>query len=93
MDIDYTRFPDGMASIGEFAAKNDAMFLLWFEPENMRLDTEAFLAGQEGFKEEWLLSTVAEGSWLQSRIINLGDPECRERELWNTRAHACHHQH
>ena len=78
MDIDYTRFPDGMASIGEFAEKNDAMFLLWFEPENMRLDTEAFLAGQEGFKEEWLLSTVAEGSWLQSRIINLGDPECRE---------------
>ncbi len=78
MDIDYTRFPDGMASIGEFAKKNDAMFLLWFEPENMRLDTEAFLAGQEGFKEEWLLSTVAEGSWLQSRIINLGDPECRE---------------
>ena len=78
MDIDYTRFPDGMASIGEFAEKNDAMFLLWFEPENMRLDTEAFLAGQEGFKEEWLLSTVAEGSWLQSRIINLGNPECRE---------------
>ena len=77
MDIDYTRFPDGMASIGEFAEKNDAMFLLWFEPENMRLDTEAFLTGQEGFKEEWLLSTVAEGSWLQSRIINLGDPECR----------------
>ena len=78
MDIDYSRFPDGMASIGEFAENNDAMFLLWFEPENMRLDTEAFLAGQEGFKEEWLLSTVAEGSWLQSRIINLGDPECRE---------------
>ena len=78
MDIDYSRFPDGMASIGEFAESNDAMFLLWFEPENMRLDTEAFLAGQKGFKEEWLLSTVAEGSWLQSRIINLGDPECRE---------------
>ena len=78
MDIDYARFPDGMASIGEFAEKNDAMFLLWFEPENMRLDTEEFLAGQGGFKEEWLLSTVAEGSWLQSRIINLGDPECRE---------------
>ena len=52
MDIDYTRFPDGMASIGEFAEKNDAMFLLWFEPENMRLDTEAFLAGQPVVVEE-----------------------------------------
>ncbi len=78
MDIDYSRFPDGMADIGKFAADSDAMFLLWFEPENMRLDTEAFLAGQPGFKEEWLLSTVAEGSWLQSRVMNLGDPACRE---------------
>lgn len=78
MDIDYTRFPDGMASIGEFAEKNDAMFLLWFEPENMRLDTEAFLAGQEGFKEEWFLPKTMEGSWLEGYIMNLTDPECVE---------------
>ena len=78
MDIDYSRFPDGMADIGKFAADNDSMFLLWFEPENMRLDTEAFLTGQPDFKEEWLFDTVWEGSWLQSRIINLGIPECRE---------------
>lgn len=77
LDIDYSRFPDGMASIGEFAEQNDAMFLLWFEPENMRLDTEAFLAGQPDFKKEWLLGEVATGTWLQSRIINLGDSDCR----------------
>ena len=78
MDIDYSRFPDGMADIGKFAAQNDSMFLLWFEPENMRLDTEAFLTGQPDFKEEWLFDTVWEGSWLESRIMNLGIPECRE---------------
>ena len=77
MDMDYSRFPDGMAKIGEFARENGSMFLLWFEPENMRLDTEAFLRGQPEFKEEWLFDTVWEGSWLQSRILDLGNPECR----------------
>ena len=77
MDMDYTRFPDGLADIGRFAKENGAMFLLWFEPENMRLDTAAFLAGQPDFKEEWLFDTVWEGSWLQSRIMDLGNPDCR----------------
>ena len=76
LDMDYSRFPDGMARIGEFAKENGSMFLLWFEPENMRLDTEAFLKGQPDFKEEWLFDTVWEGSWLQSRIMNLGNPDC-----------------
>lgn len=78
LDIDYNRFPDGMKGIGDFAKENDIMFLLWFEPENMRLDTDAFLKGQPDFKKEWLLSTVAKGTWLESRIINIGDPECRD---------------
>ena len=76
LDMDYSRFPDGMAEIGEFAKENGSMFLLWFEPENMRLDTEEFLRGQPDFKEEWLFDTVWEGSWLQSRILNLGNPDC-----------------
>ena len=78
LDVDLSRYPDGMAGIGQFAAENDCTLLLWFEPENMRLDTEAFLKGQPDFEAEWLLSTVAAGSWLESRIINLGDPACRE---------------
>ena len=78
LDMDYARFPDGLADIGRYAKEIGALFLLWFEPENMRLDTEEFLRGQPDFKEEWLFCTVWEGSWLQSRIINLGIPECRE---------------
>ncbi len=78
LDMDTTRFPDSMAAIGADAAENDMMMLLWFEPENMRLDPEAFLAGQSDFKEEWLLGTVGEGSWLEGQLINLGDADCRE---------------
>ncbi len=78
LDMDYDRFPDGMADIGQYGKDSDMMTLLWFEPENMRLDTEAFLKGQPDFQAEWLLGTLAEGSWLQSRLINLGDPACRD---------------
>ncbi len=77
LDMDMTRFPDGLSSIGEDAKKNDMMYLLWFEPENMRLDVKAFLAGQPDFKEEWLLGTVGGGSWLEGRLMNLGDEGCR----------------
>lgn len=77
LDMDYSRFPDGMAEIGQYAEENDIMFMLWFEPENMRLDKDAFLAAQPDFKEEWLLGTLAEGSWLQSNLIDLGNEECR----------------
>ncbi len=78
LDMDYSRFPDGLAEIGADADKNDMMYLLWFEPENMRLDLQAFLAGQPDFKKEWLLGTVGSGTWLEGRLMNLGDPACRE---------------
>ncbi len=78
LDMDYNRFPDGLAEIGADAKKNDMLYLLWFEPENMRLDLNAFLKGQPDFKEEWLLGTVGEGTWLEGRLMNLGDPGCRE---------------
>ncbi len=77
LDMDYTRFPDGLSEIGADAEAHDMMLLLWFEPENMRLDKDAFLKGQPGFSEEWLLGTVGGGTWLESRLINLGDPDCR----------------
>ena len=76
LDIDYSRFPDGMSSIGEYAKEIDAMYLLWFEPEVMRLDTEAFLAGQPDFEREWLMGNA--GGFMGGQIIDLGIPECRE---------------
>jgi alpha-galactosidase len=76
LDIDYNRFPDGLSDIGSYAKNTDAMYLLWFEPENMRLNKEAFLAGQPDFKEEWLLGKP--GGFLEGLLMDLGNPECRE---------------
>ncbi len=76
LDIDYSRFPDGMSEIGQYAEDTDAMYLLWFEPENMRLDKAAFLAGQPDFNEEWLLGKP--GGFLEGLLMDLGNPECRE---------------
>ena len=76
LEIDYNRFPDGLSDIGSYAKNTDAMYLLWFEPENMRLDKNAFLAGQPDFKEEWLLGKP--GGFLDGLLMDLGNPECRE---------------
>ena len=78
MDMDLNRFPDAMSSIGKFTSSRDMEMMIWFEPESIRLDKDAFLAGQEGFKEEWLLPKTMEGSWLEGYIMNLTDPECVE---------------
>ena len=76
LEIDYNRFPDGLSDIGSYAKNTNAMYLLWFEPENMRLDKNAFLAGQPDFKEEWLLGKP--GGFLDGLLMDLGNPECRE---------------
>ena len=76
LEIDYNRFPDGLSDIGSYAKNTDAMYLLWFEPENMRLNKDAFLAGQPDFKEEWLLGKP--GGFLDGLLMDLGNPECRE---------------
>lgn len=76
MDMDLNRFPDAMSNIGKYTAAHGMRMMIWFEPESIRLEKDAFLAGQEGFKEEWFLPRVMEGSWLQGYIMNLTDPEC-----------------
>jgi alpha-galactosidase len=76
MDMDTNRFPDRMADIGQFCKDHNMRMMIWFEPESIRLDKNAFLAGQEGFKEEWFLPKAMEGSWLEGYIMNLTDPEC-----------------
>ncbi|MBP3665963.1 MAG: alpha-galactosidase [Clostridia bacterium] len=78
MDMDTNRFPDRMANIGQFCKDHDMRMMIWFEPESIRLDKDAFLAGQEGFKEEWFLPKAMQGSWLEGYIMNLTDPECVE---------------
>ena len=76
MDMDLNRFPDAMSNIGKYTAAHGMRMMIWFEPESIRLEKDAFLAGQEGFKEEWFLPRVMEGSWLQGYIMNLTDPAC-----------------
>ena len=78
MDMDLNRFPDSMATIGKFTSSRNMRMMIWFEPESIRLEKEAFLAGQEGFKEEWFLPKTMEGSWLEGYIMNLTDPACVE---------------
>ena len=78
MDMDLNRFPDSMATIGKFTSSRNMRMMIWFEPESIRLEKEAFLAGQEGFKEEWFLPKTMESSWLEGYIMNLTDPECVE---------------
>ncbi|MBQ9151639.1 MAG: alpha-galactosidase, partial [Clostridia bacterium] len=78
MDMDLNRFPDAMASIGQFTSSRNMRMMIWFEPENIRLDKEAFLAGQKGFKEEWLLPKTMQGTWLEGYLMNLADPDCVE---------------
>ncbi len=78
MDMDLNRFPDAMSSIGQFTSSRNMRMMIWFEPENVRLDKAAFLAGQEGFKEEWLLPKTMEGTWLEGYLMNLADPDCVE---------------
>ena len=75
---DAARFPEGLAPLGDYCAQNDMEFLLWFEPEIIRLDRTDFLATQEGFKEEWMLGRVMTGTWLEGELFDMSNPEARE---------------
>jgi alpha-galactosidase len=65
---DPERFPNGMKPIGDRLKKENAKFLLWFEPERVR-------PGSELDKEhpEWLLKSDEE-----NHLLNLGNPQCRQ---------------
>lgn len=78
MDMDTSRFPDKMANIGTYTATNDMTFMLWFEPENVRVNMATFLRNQPDFEFDWFLGVANSGTWLQGRVLNLGDPDCRE---------------
>lgn len=73
-NVNTSRYPDKMADIGALTAENDMEFLLWFEPEIVRLDRNAFLNYHKDFDGDWLLTI----NGTSDLLVNLGDPECRQ---------------
>ncbi len=73
--LDLKRFPDKLTEINNLMKARDGGLILWFEPEVVRLDREAFLADNLDFKEEWLMGRAQVGTWLEGEIIDLGNPE------------------
>lgn len=73
---DPERFPRGLKSVSDRAARNGADLLVWFEPERVQPGTKLDVE-----HPEWLLRT--EGS--DNGLLNLGNPECRS---WLTN-HVC----
>lgn len=77
--IDKNKFPNEMADIKNYTNQNDIDFLLWFEPEVVRVNKTGFLKKNPTFKEEWLL-TCKNGSKTYY-LVNLGNKDC---EKWIT---------
>ncbi len=73
--MDTDRFPDRLSEVNALLRAHGAGLLLWFEPEVVRLDSEAFVKDNSDFKAEWLLGRVFLGSWLEGDIIDFGNPE------------------
>ena len=74
---DPERFPDGLKSVSDAAARSGADLLLWFEPERVTPDS-----GIDREHPEWLLRREDAND---HRLLNLGIPECRQ---WLT-DHVC----
>ena len=64
-------FPKGLSPLGQKCIENNIEFLLWFEPERTH-------SGTKFDKEhpEWLIHWHKNGKDYQSRLNNLGNPEC-----------------
>ncbi len=65
--IDKSRFPTEFKAISDITESRDMEFMLWFEPEIVRISNE-FL-DEDGLKPEWILG--ADGTW---RLADLGNP-------------------
>ena len=63
-----------MADITRILRSRNAGLILWFEPEVVRLDSQAFLADNPDFSADWLLGRVMKGIWLEGDIIDFGNP-------------------
>jgi len=79
-EIDTKKFPNSMSDIKDYTNKNDIDFLLWFEPEVVRLSKSGFLKKYPDFKAEWLLECKNGSNTYQ--IVNLGNKDC-EKWMFN----------
>ena len=69
---DKSRFPRGLAPLGQACAQAGAQLLLWFEPERVRPQT--CLAENH---PQWLLHAKKDdGTEMENMLLNLGDPAC-----------------
>ncbi len=75
--VNTSMFPDKFSEISDLIHEKGGKSLLWFEPEVVRCNKEDYLAFNPDFKEEWMLGTAAEGTWLQGELLDLGNPELR----------------
>jgi len=75
-EIDEKKFPDKMADIKKYTNENDIDFLLWFEPEVVRVSKSGFLKKYPDFKSEWLLECKNGNKTYQ--LVNLGNKECEK---------------
>jgi alpha-galactosidase len=73
---DPERFPRGLEPVSDAVTKNGADFLLWFEPERVRPNTQL-----DRDHPDWLLKV--DGA--ENHLLNLGHPQCRQ---WLT-DHVC----
>ncbi len=77
LKIDESRFPDRFVSITEELKPHGGISLLWFEPEVVRLEKEAFLAATPDFDPAWMLGVALPDTWLEGQLLDLGNPACR----------------
>ncbi|MDM8008126.1 MAG: alpha-galactosidase [Phycisphaerae bacterium] len=73
---DPERFPAGLKSVSDHAARQGADLLIWFEPERVTPGTSL-----DREHPDWLLRVKGSGN----RLLNLGNPACRQ---WLT-DHVC----
>ncbi|MCQ2427756.1 MAG: alpha-galactosidase [Clostridia bacterium] len=71
---DPERFPDGLRPIGEACEKNGIDFLLWFEPERVRIGTRFY----EEHKDFTITLKKPDGSVVPDALLRLGNKECLE---------------
>ena len=70
--VDKERFPDGLKPVADAVHQTGAKFMVWFEPERVRPETQ--IAREH---PEWLIKLQGNDNYL----FNLGDPKAR---LWLT---------
>ena len=72
---DPEKFPNGFINISNNAKKNNAKFLLWFEPERvyelsqLNIEHHEFVLDLKSNDDEWMK---------ENHLLNLGNPKCRK---------------